>query len=264
VSSSFFAATNARMLAGRVAEPLFDNEREVVVNQALAECLGGIGAAVGQLITFDSGERRVIAAVSENIPFDAAEPDAPIVFSAIGPASNYTLLVKGEAAPVDAVALRGVLERDSGLTLVSPPVALSERFERVTAARRRFFQILASVAAIGALLSTCGLFVLVSYSTYRRQREFALRMAVGSAPRQLARLVMARTGRTLGVSLGVGGVVAAAFLVVLRSLIVATGALTAIGVVLVVVVVVAVTVVASIVPALRVTRIDPAHLLKAQ
>jgi putative ABC transport system permease protein len=95
-----------------------------------------------------------------------------------------------------------------------------------------------------------------------RSRDFAVRLALGSAPGGVIRLVLAETIRDVGIGAGVGLALGVALAMVLaRSLqnvagveIMTTGIAVAI--------VTAVGLAAALVPALRVRRVEPAQVLR--
>ena len=58
-------------------------------------------------------------------------------------------------------------------------------------------------AVLGLALAAIGTYGVIAYATARRTREFAIRVALGAAPRTLLRLVMGQ-----GLSLAAGGVLA--------------------------------------------------------
>jgi ABC-type antimicrobial peptide transport system permease subunit len=71
--------------------------------------------------------------------------------------------------------------------------------------------LLATFAGAALLLATLGVFGLVSYSTSQRKREIGIRMALGSTPEGVVRLVVQSGLRLVVAGLGIG-LVGAAFL----------------------------------------------------
>jgi putative ABC transport system permease protein len=116
-------------------------------------------------------------------------------------------------------------------------------------------------AALAIVLTAIGLYGVISYNVTSRMREFAVRLALGSDPLGLSRLVVGRGARLAGAGLA-GGIVAALSLALLtpnipvfRSAGPATYA--AVSALLLIV-----TLVACLVPALRVARVNPATALR--
>lgn len=73
-------------------------------------------------------------------------------------------------------------------------------------------------ASLALTLATMGLYGVMSYNVTSRLREFAVRLSLGSAPSQLARLVLLRGARLAGVGLAVGLAAALAAMPALRHL----------------------------------------------
>jgi putative ABC transport system permease protein len=121
--------------------------------------------------------------------------------------------------------------------------------------------LLAVFAGISVLLAALGIHGVVSYGVAQRTREFGLRMALGSTPRQLKRLVIVHGIKTalMGLAAGMAGAVllAGGLRVTLYGVAPLDPAVMAgvAGLLLVV------TIVANYIPARRATRIDPMEAL---
>jgi putative ABC transport system permease protein len=116
-------------------------------------------------------------------------------------------------------------------------------------------------AALALLLAAIGLYGVIAYSATTRVREFAVRLALGSDPIGLARLVMARGVGLASAGLLIGALIAMSLTRVLREL-PATFAPDAGLFAAVSGLVLAIALLACLVPALRVTRVDPATALR--
>ncbi len=113
------------------------------------------------------------------------------------------------------------------------------------------------------LLATAGVYGVISYSVSRRDREIGIRMALGAGrPHVLAMIV--RQGLTpvvVGLSLGLtGGFVASRLMAGILYGIGPNDPVTFIGVPAVLA---TVAVLASLVPAIRATRVDPLDVIRA-
>jgi ABC-type antimicrobial peptide transport system permease subunit len=135
---------------------------------------------------------------------------------------------------------------------------------------RRLTRLLGSFATLALVMSTLGVYTIVSYLTARRSKEVALRRAIGATPRDVLRLLGLPTLRWTVAGLIVGLVAAVGATRVLSSMagqfnmpegailmrpsmVVLTSALyiTAVGV-------------AVLVPAARALRIQPGTILRAE
>jgi putative ABC transport system permease protein len=139
---------------------------------------------------------------------------------------------------------------------------LEELFSLSVASRRLSFVLLASFAGTGVVLSAIGIYGIVKNSVARRRRELAIRLALGSTPGKLLWTVIGRAClcALAGIALG------AAFLFALRGVIsgflfgvdVLDRSVYAAGAFMII----ALCFVASLLPALRILRVDPQELLK--
>lgn len=122
--------------------------------------------------------------------------------------------------------------------------------------------VLSILAALGLVLAALGIAGVTYRSVIDRTREFAVRLALGSQPAAVVRLVLRESGRDLavGVAAGVaGGFAACAVLARVLENIAAVNA-TAAGLPIAIIVVTAFA--SAWLPALRITRVRPATVLR--
>jgi len=116
-------------------------------------------------------------------------------------------------------------------------------------------------AGISVLLAALGIHGVVSYGVAQRTREFGLRMALGSTPRQLKALVIRSGIRTALIGLLAGMAGAAALASTLRALLYGVAPLDPAVMAAVAALLLTVALIANYVPARRATRIDPMEAL---
>jgi putative ABC transport system permease protein len=122
--------------------------------------------------------------------------------------------------------------------------------------------LLGAFALAALLLATLGIFGLVSYSTSQRTRELGIRMALGSTPGAVVRLVMRGGLRLLGAGIVIGLAGAALIGRVLASRVDGVHAFD-LSIYAAIAAVLGLTgILASLVPAWRAVRIPPASALR--
>ena len=141
--------------------------------------------------------------------------------------------------------------------------SLDRAADEETMALRIFVRIFTVVAAIAMLLSTAGVYALVSFTLARRTREIAIRVALGAAPRRIITSTFSRAFVQVAAGVVVGGLPSAALLAVGIE---GDGGLRAAGVAVTFAVgafVIAVALISCTVPLRRALRIEPMEALRS-
>lgn len=132
-------------------------------------------------------------------------------------------------------------------------------------ADRRFAMlVVAGFAAIALALAAIGIHAVVSYVVERRTREMGIRIAIGAVPAGVAGQIVREAMRVVGVGLAGGVLVSFGTARLMRGWLVATPAVDPSTLTLVVLLLGGVSLLASLIPAIRVTRIDPILALRAE
>ncbi len=181
------------------------------------------------------------------------------------PSRIMHLLVRTQGAPLDwAAAVRGAIlsvDRDE-------PLFDLETLERVTAetfsAQSTFGAMLSAAAGLALLLAATGIYALLAWSVSRRTREIGIRMAIGAAPADVARLVLrqALQPAMAGILAGAGG--ALGLHAILRAQIEGAERCDPVAFALPAALLALVSMAAGIAPALRAVRVDPIAALRME
>jgi putative ABC transport system permease protein len=124
--------------------------------------------------------------------------------------------------------------------------------------------LLAILAGLGLVLSAVGLYGVLAYFVGERTREIGVRRALGATNGSIVRLVVERGGRLIGLGLLLGGLAAFATTRFLEGLLyqISTGDPIALAGSILVLAVVGLG--ASVLPARRAARVDPAVTLRGE
>jgi hypothetical protein len=191
VSPGYFAATNTRLVAGRLPAEA-DNGRAAVVSESFARACCGAGSPIG-LVAEDNADSFSIVGVVKDI-YTRALDEAPIptLFRPLGPnrlgTMNYVLRVDRPDPTLALAAERAILA-------VNPRATVAEggtmRARLLGSVKDRTFATVVSVFfAVAALgVSAAGLVGIVGFVVARRTREMAIRIAIGAPSRTVIRLV---------------------------------------------------------------------------
>jgi len=279
VTPGYFATMGIPVLQGR---DFTEADRPgtpgaVIVNRTLARQVWPGEDPVGRRVLLggggvDSVWRTVVGIVGDVHHRGLSEAARPEMFlpyaqfpagTGTPPAAMYVALRTSGHPEALTAAVRstvGALDPDT-------PVAETQTMEAAMGAwgaQRRLIMLLVSGFALVAMtLGAVGIYGVMAHLVSQREREIGIRMALGAVPRQILRLVVSQSAWVVGGGLLVGtlGALAATRLLVgLLFQVRPTDPLTFAGTALVLV---AVAAGATLVPALRALRTDPAHALRS-
>jgi putative ABC transport system permease protein len=272
VSDDYFRAMKIPLLSGRNLDPR-DNangQKVASVNQAFANRFFPGGEPIGKRVSFGCEESqplcRTIVGVVGNIRqeslTDDVTPEIYVPFAQV-PVNGMTLLVRTTSDPLTLVsALRQqVLAIDRNQPIYDVKT-LEQRVSEAVAVSRSLMLLFAAFALLALVLGAVGIYGLVSYSVTQRTHEIGIRMALGAQTANVLSLIM-RNGLVLiltGIAIGVASAVALTrFLTTLLFEVTPTDSATFIVVSLVFF---TIAMIASLIPALRATRVDPLIALR--
>jgi hypothetical protein len=249
-----------------------------VVNQAFARKFYGGANPVGRYIDKDT---MIVGEISDVPVSSGLYQSAPLMteqamyIPAAQVNARYLSLVHvwfqpdwvvrtaGPVQGLPAAMQRALADADPNLP-ASGFYAMKDLLAQTLAMQRIEVALLGAMAALALLLSGVGIFALVANMVAHRTREIGIRMALGSTV-QAAMVQVGKSGvgaSTLG--LGLGLILCAGALRVMRSVLYGVGVYDAPTIFVVVLALGAVTLLATVVPVLRVARINPATILREE
>jgi predicted permease len=268
----YFRTLGMRPLRGRAftRDDGPDSEPVMIVTEGMAEALAPGGDVIGMRVRSWRDEnlyRTVVGVVPRPRISDIGDNTLPVVFvpAAQAPRRQATFLLRADGEPTAmAPGIRRVMaELDPNIAV--PEVASLEMVQRRGLAPLRFLVgLFSAFGAVALLLAVTGVYGLVSFSVATRTREIGIRMAVGATGGNVRAAVL-REGLGLALlGLGIGALAAAAFARLVGSVLVDMAWLDVPtwGAVLALLGLAAT--VATLVPALRASRIDPVRTLGAE
>jgi putative ABC transport system permease protein len=178
------------------------------------------------------------------------------------------VVVRPTSGRADALApaVRAAIGRVDRAQLVSVrDVKTLDDLARDATSRHRFRAVLVmTFAALALLLAMIGVFGTLAYSVQQRMREFGLRMALGASAGSVRRLVVGGAVGLVAMGVAIGLVVAALFSRVLASMLFGVEPLDSMTFVAVASVLMLAALLATVAPAWKATRADPALTLRAE
>ncbi len=220
VSSGYFEALRARLLAGRffadtdstAAEPV------VMVNETFAkrvfpegDVLGkrimSLAQQVGPLGRNLSGRAvpfRIVGIVADVHQAPLGQRGEPVLYHSQRqfPFRAMTLVARGQDTATVVQGLRAALRAQNPSLPLGTIKTMDERLAAATAAPRLLTAVLITFAVLTALLAAIGVYGLLAWMVSERRRELAIRLALGAQPGMLAWIVTVQ-----GMSLAITGIV---------------------------------------------------------
>jgi predicted permease len=259
VSSRYFDVLGLPVLRGRMFPS--DATSEAVVNEAFVRTYFPAGDAIGRTL----GEVSARGAVSRTFTVVGVARDAyltsfdrvdPVVFR---PATSGALLIRNDAATVARIRATALALNGDARFLTRPvrdDMAKALEEPMMGAAVAWVLGLLALV------LASVGVFGVFAYAVEERKREIGIRLALGAARRHIVRMVVSTMGRALLYGLVVGIVLSVAGSPLLRSYLFGLSPVDPLAYGAMLVLLTLAACVATLVPAVRACRVDPAITLR--
>lgn len=269
-SAGYLKALGVPLLAGEdVGTTAGDSTTPpgVVVSRRMAERIWPGRSAIGETFDVRSIPFRVVGVAGDVrstrldslAGFTAYVPDAVMGRSAMSLIVRTTGDPARLAGPVRA-AVREVLPGQAFLEVVP----LRDKVSDAAAAPRLFTVLVTVFGSLALALAAIGLYGVVSYVVRQREREIAVRVALGAPPQRVLGLML-RQGMTpvaVGLVVGLGGALAVTR--VLQSLLYEVSATDPLTFAAVAALLTAVALAASWLPSWRATRVQPAVTLREE
>ena len=268
ISWNYFQAMGIRVIAGREFERAdrSGSSQVAVINRSLAERLFPNGNAVGQYL--DMGRDVEIVGIVDDVKHRGLRTDTEdVVYRPMLQHSRIGLgLVVRSTLPGTQI-LPSVRDAIWELNPNQPFTRMSsmEAVIGETVSETRFVTILLGMfAALGLTLAAVGVYGVISYTVTQRNREIGIRMAFGARAVDVLRSVVGGGARLTLVGLTVGAFGALATTRVLKTQLFGVSATDPLTFAAVLVVLLVVATAASVIPAVRAARVDPAVVLKEE
>jgi predicted permease len=272
VSPGYFGLMAIDVVAGRDFEggdnP--DGRPVMIVNETLARLHFGDGDVLGeQLVIRGAGPtvpREIVGVVRDVRPLGHASdprPEAYLPLAQVG-SGSLTFVVRaasnGAALTVPAMEAIWSVNPSQSVWGAAPLEALlSDWLEE----RRFNLLLLTCFSVIALVLAGVGLYGVVSFSVERRVGELGIRRALGGRSGDLLRMVMGEGTRLAGTGLALGLAMAWYLSRFMHGMLFEVEPTDPLTFALLCVLVLAITALATLLPAIRATRVDPMEALRS-
>jgi predicted permease len=269
IGPGYFQAMGIPIVAGREFNENDDEHGSnvVIVNERVADEVWPGEYAVGKTIIRQELEWTVVGVAKNAVYYDIGEEPQAQTYHAFlqdfRPQTTFVVATAGDPLALLPQVQQVIRNYDPNMAIFS-----IRTLDDVVARELGQFRVMAILVALfGVLalfLSAVGLYGVQSFLVARRTREIGIRMAMGALERQLAGAVMGRgvSLAAVGVVLGLGTAYASAQLI--QSLLFGVEARDPLTFVTVPVVLLCVAAAASLIPAVRASRVDPVEALREE
>jgi putative ABC transport system permease protein len=271
VSDDYFRTLGIPLKEGRPFGPQDggNGPPTLIINESLARRFWPNERAVGKRVRLDPSPDApafTVIGVVGNERNDPARPDPEITMymsNRMNPWNGPIFVIRTKGDPLALVkpVQQTLASLDPRLPLHNP-VALRALVSEGLAGRRLPVVLMTAFGVLALLLASVGVYAMFAAMAAAREREFGVRMALGSSRGAIARLVLRQGGVWMlaGLAVGAGGVVVVARLV--RGLLYGVAPFDPIALGLATLLLIAAAAVALLVPVRRATRVDPIAALR--
>ena len=282
VTPGFFSTLRIPIVAGRAITPQ-DNAAGlpvVVVSQAFVKTYYPNDNPIGKRVTLGWSRQRspdtkdtvtsggvIVGVVADIKARDLKLAPPAIVYAPLAqfPFTELNVIARSSrpaGAVIEAVraAVRGVDPNVPVYEAKSMAAVVSDSISQP-----RFFALLLSAfAAIALVIAALGIYGVISYTVSQRTRELGIRIALGATEHRVVKLVVGQGIRLTALGAAIGLVGAYELTRVIAKLLFSVGPTDPVTFAGVTVLLVAVASAASLVPAQRAARVDPALAMRAE
>jgi len=273
-TTGYFDAMGLQLMAGRAFDEgdTDDDTQVIIVNETMAtRYFGDPRNAVGQRINVNSPAnttwRPIVGVVRDVKNFGIRNDSRNAMYVPFAQLSSpfMFIVIRTEGDPLSvAAAVRREIEAVDAAIAVANVQAMDDYVSASLATDRFSTALLSGFALVALLLAVVGLYGVVSYSVSTRRREMGIRIALGAGTSTIRTLILRWSLGLAAMGIAFGAVGAVGITRLMSSLLFGVSAADPATFAATAGLMAAATVLASLVPAMRATRVDPVRVLKAE
>jgi putative ABC transport system permease protein len=273
VSEDYFQSFGMRFLKGRAfaSTDTASARHVVVVNRAFARQYLSDSAIGDRVVnfagSFEKGEYEVVGVIDDVVEHGLKDAIQPEIYSvqrqSMFRSQNPALVIRTNGDPRAVLySLRSIVKEENQSLALDSVMTMEERLSS-SLSKPRFYAVLLAIFAFSALvIAAVGLFGVLSYTVSQRDREFALRSALGATPTDLVRLIVKQGLMTTFCGLLAGACVSLAIVKYLGTLLYGVKPHDWVSFAAVFLIITLMSLLACMGPAVRVLKIDPMRSLR--
>ena len=269
VTPGYFETMKVPLLRGRLFDErdLADAVHVAILNETMATRYFPDEDPLGKVVVNPHGRSEVVGVVGDLRHYGLDSAPRPEIFLPFHQSTinGMALVLRTENDPLQYA---GAIRREVWAVDPSQPIydvsTMRQVLARAVSLPRLSMTLMAVFAGTALILATLGIYGVISYSVARRTKELGLRMALGAESRDALRLVIVNSMGLVGLGIGVGLVASTAMTRSLATLLYEVSLLDPAVFLSVSLLLSGAALTASVVPALRATRVDPIVALREE
>lgn len=270
VQRDYFQSMGITLRSGTTFTDTTEAAHQIIVNESFARKHWAPGSALGQHIRIaqtDSEPWMTIVGVVHDASLSGptSESTAPMLYAPRTKTGSTNLLIRLTPGS-DARALQPVVDmiKQSGIKRVPPPESVESNISKSIAAPRFVMLLLAILTSLALVLSSIGLYGVMSYSVAQQTRDIGIRVALGASDARIARGVLGRASALAVVGAVIGLVSAGWATNLIESQLYGVTRLDPVAFGAGAIVLIGSAIVASVVPTRRALSVDPMTAIRAE
>jgi putative ABC transport system permease protein len=269
VAPGYFETMKIQLLAGRFLDERDDTKtaRTSVINQTMARRYFSDRSPLGQIIQNPHGKAEVVGIVADvhNQGLDKEPRKQVYLPLRQSPSAGMALVARTNADPLQMANTiqRVIWDIDPGQPIYELST-MEQIMARAVFLPRLSTTLLAAFAVAALLLAALGIYGVLSYSVSQRTREIGLRMALGASGGNTVAMIVRNSVAMVALGGVVGLIVAVLLARSMEGILFGVGPFDVPSFTIAAITLMIAGVLASVLPALRTTRVDPIVALRDQ
>jgi putative ABC transport system permease protein len=267
VASDFFAVTGVRLLQGGTFTDTTRNAGQVILSRTTAHRIWPNESAIGRRFRLEPADPwQVVVGVAADVAAGGLAPESreQVIYLPLTTHAVPVLIVRTTGDAAAPAAIRRIAARIAARmpppTLRSVDDAMAQSIDRPMFVMR----VLSIFAEVCVFLTALGVYGVLSHAVEQRRKEIGIRLALGGSTQSIGLSVLAQALRPAVLGIGAGLLTIPWTRGVLRATVGGAGTIDGTAIIVTTALLVATAFVASLLPAGRAMRTDPALTLRLE